>query len=335
MKDRKLKWGIIGAGNIAEKMADALHLNPDSEIVAVASKSVSRAQSFAEKNGVPKACSYDDIANDDDIDVIYVATTHNFHFENAMLALEHGKHVLVEKAFTVNTREAETLARTAEERNLFLMEAIWVRFLPSIKLLKKIIVEGAIGEVKQFNISFGNFVSPKYEKRLKDPALAGGVTLDMGIYPISFVCYMLGEQPSEVKSMTRFSGLGVDEIADYMFRFPSGCFAVINTSFNLLMNNSAMIYGSRGYIEFPDFPFGEKFYIHTHNGTNEIKTTEEIIKKNHINGFIYQVEEVVLCIREGKTESRIIPVEETIAIMELMDKMRAEWGFKYAFEEEQ
>lgn len=335
MKDRKLKWGIIGAGVIAVKMADALHLNPDSEIVAVASKSVSRAQNFAEKNGVPKACSYDDIVNDDDIDVIYVATTHNFHFENAKLALEHGKHVLVEKAFTVNTREAETLARTAEERNLFLMEAIWVRFLPSIKLLKKIIVEGTIGEVKQFNISFGNFVSPKYEKRLKDPALAGGVTLDMGIYPISFVCYMLGEQPSEVKSMSRFSGLGVDEIADYMFRFPSGCLAVINTSFNLLMNNSAMIYGSKGYIEFPDFPFGEKFYIYTHKGTNEIKTTEEITEKNHINGFIYQVEEVVRCIREGKTESSIIPIKETIAIMKLMDKMRAEWGFKYAFEKEQ
>ena len=213
MRDKKLRWGIIGAGIIAEKMADALHQNNDSELLAVASKSIDRAQNFAKKNKVPKACSYDEIVNNNDIDVIYVATTHNFHFENAKLALEHGKHVLVEKAFTVNAGEAEILAQLAKDSKLFLMEAIWVRFLPSYTLLKKILAEGTIGEVKQINVSFGNFVLPKYEKRLTDPALAGGVTLDMGIYPISFVCYMLGELPSDVKSMTRFNDPGVDEIS--------------------------------------------------------------------------------------------------------------------------
>ena len=332
--NKKLKWGIIGAGIIADKMADALHQNKDSELLAVASKSIYRAERFAKNNKVPIACSYAEIVNNNDIDVIYVATTHNFHYKNAKLALEHGKHVLIEKAFTVNSREANTLAELAKERKLFLMEAIWVRFLPSYKLLKKILSEGTIGEIKQINVSFGNFVPPMYEKRLTDPALAGGVTLDMGIYPISFVCFMLGELPNHVKSMTHFSDSGVDEISDYMFRFPSGCMATINTSFNLGMKRTAMIYGSKGYIEFPEFQFGEKFFIHTHDGTNEIKSTEEIVEKNHENGFIYQVEEVVRCISGGKTESSIIPVQETVDIIKLMDGMREEWGFRYPFENE-
>jgi len=333
MEYKKLNWGIIGAGIIAEKMADALHQNKYSNLLAVASKSKERAESFAKKNNVTLPCSYEEIVSNKDIDIIYIATTHNFHFENAKLALEHGKHVLVEKAFTVNAKEAETLAKTAKERNLFLMEAIWVRFLPSYILLKKLLSEGIIGDIKQINISFGNFVPPMYEKRLKDPALAGGVTLDMGIYPISFACYMMGELPYEVKSMTHFSTLGVDEISNYMFKFPSGCLGTINTSYNLGLKRTAMIYGSKGYIEFPEFQSGEKFFIYIHNGTNEIESTKEIIEKNHENGFIYQVEEVVKCINEGKTESSIIPVQETVDIMKLMDGMREEWGFKYPFED--
>ncbi|MDA3939952.1 MAG: Gfo/Idh/MocA family oxidoreductase [Spirochaetia bacterium] len=332
MKEKILTWGIIGAGIIAEKMAEALHIDKNSELIAVASKSKERAERFAEKNNVPIACSYNDIVNNADINVIYVATTHNFHFKNTKLALEHGKHVLVEKAFTVNAREAEELAKIAKEKNLFLMEAIWVRFLPSYKLLKKTLQEGTIGEIRQINVSFGNFVPLKYEKRLTDPALAGGVTLDMGIYPISFVCYMLGELPTEVKSMTRFSDLEVDEISDYLFKFPSGCMSTINASHKLLMNNAAMIYGSKGYIEYPNFQEGEKFIIRVHGGTNNIESTEEIVESNHDNGFIYQVEEVVRCIREGKTESTVIPIQETIDIMKLMDGMRDEWGFKYPFE---
>ena len=330
--NKKLKWGIIGAGIIAEKMAEALHLDPDSELLAVASKSIDRAESFAKNNNVPKACSYAEIVNNNDVDVIYVATTHNFHYENAKLALEHGKHVLVEKAFTVNAREAETLAVLAAKKNLFLMEAIWVRFLPSYKLLKKLITESIIGEIKQVNITFGRFIPSKYEKRLNDPNLAGGVTLDMGIYPISFICYLLGEQPSEIKSMTNFSRLGVDEIANYMFKFPSGCLTTINTSFNLFLKNSATIYGSKGFIDFPDFQGGENFQIHIHNGTNELENVKEITEKNHTNGFIYQVEEVVQCIRNGKIESSTIPVQETVDIMKLMDGMREEWGFRYPFE---
>lgn len=333
MNDRKvLRWGIMGAGNIGSRMAGSLTAVPNNKLIAVASKSAVKAKEFADRHNVKNFYNYHEIVNDPDIDIIYVATTHNFHFENAKLALEHGKHVLIEKAFTVNAREARVLASIARENKLFLMEAIWTRFLPSINLLKSKLLNGEIGTVKQINISYGKFVGPDYEKRLKDPALAGGVTLDMGIYPISMVCYLLGEIPINIKSMTRFSDLGVDEISNYMFRFPSGCLAIICTSYNLEMKNEAVFYGSKGFIEFPQFQKGERFVINIHDGTNDIKDTIEVFEKNHIDGFIYQIEEVYNCIMNGKLESDTIPLNETIGIMDLMDKMRAEWGFVYPFE---
>jgi predicted dehydrogenase len=327
-----LRWGIIGPGIIANKMADALKLTPNNLLHAVASKTPAKAKIFAERNNVEKVYSYQEIVSSKEVDIIYVATTHNFHFSNAKLALDHGKHVLIEKPFTVNSKEAQELVSLANDKNLFLMEAIWTRFLPSIKLLKSKITNHEIGDVKQINISFGGFVGTEYEKRLKDPALAGGVTLDMGIYPISFVCYLLDELPVNIKSMTRFSDLGVDEISNYLFRFPSGCLTNICTSFNLKMTNDAHIYGTKGFIEFPQFQTGERFTIYKHEGTNNIKDAIEVFEYNHSNGFIYQVEEVTRCIQESKLESNIIPLEETIGIMKVMDKMREEWSFIYPFE---
>jgi predicted dehydrogenase len=327
-----LNWGIMGAGIIANSMADALKNTPNNQLLAVASKTPAKAEAFAKEHNIEHAYTYKEIVNCSEVDIIYVATTHNFHFENAKLALEHGKHVLIEKPFTVNAKEARELVRIAREKKLFLMEAIWTRFLPGIKLMKQKIAEGEIGEVKQMTISFGGFVPPKYEHRLTDPALAGGVTLDMGIYPISFACYMLGEIPSEIKSMSRFSDLGVDEVANYIFRFPSGCLANICTSFNLKMTNEAVIYGSKGYITFPQFAAGKEFTIHKHDGTNEVKDTIDFQENRPNHCFEYQVEEVTRCISAGELESKIIPLDEAIAIMEVMDTMRAEWGLVYPFE---
>ena len=322
----------MGPGNVASNMADALKITDGNQLFAVASKEPAKAKAFADKYGAENAYSYLEIVQDKDIDVIYVATTHNFHFENAKYALDNGKHVLIEKPFTVNADEARKLVHIARERNLFLMEAIWTRFIPSVNMLKARIRNDEIGEVKQINISYGSIVGPPYEKRLKDPGLAGGVTLDMGVYAISFLCYLLGELPIEIRSMTQFSDTGVDEIADYMFRFPSGCLANICTSYNLKMRNEATIYGTKGYIDFPEFSAGPGFTLNIHAGTNNIEESVYISGNNHVNGFIYQVEEVTRCIRAGDKESRIIPLDETIGIMRVMDKMRKDWGLVYTFE---
>lgn len=332
MSGTNLRWGIIGAGLIAHKLADAVNIDPNSTLVAVASKSAERAQSFAAQYGIEGTDDYAALASRADIDVIYIATTHNFHYENALLALQHKKHLLIEKPFTVNAEQARELIELAAANDCFLMEAIWVRFLPSMIRLKQILQSGIIGDIRLFNISFGGIAQAQYLPRLTDPQLAGGVTLDMGIYPITFVNYLLDTKPTVSKSFCRFASTGVDELATYQLQYESGCIASINTSFNLLTRMEAMIYGSLGYVEFPHFQQGDTFTVHIHNGTRTIERSDTITEQNHGNGFIYQVAEVVRQIRAGKLESDIIPQSETLATMQLMDNLRAEWGFRYPFE---
>lgn len=327
-----LRWGIFGAGIIAHKLIDAVRLSSGSDVLAIASKSIDKARLFAEKYQIDACSDYQVLASRADIDVIYIATTHNFHFENALLALNSGKHVLVEKPFTVNAQEARHLVDVARQKQLFLMEAIWVRFLPSIRLLRDYLNNGVIGEIRFVNLSFGGIASANFVNRLTDPHLAGGVTLDTGIYPITLVNFLLGEQPQRVHSLSRMSSTGVDELAAYQFQYPSNCIASIGTSFSLLMKNEAMIYGTKGYIEFPSFQQGPSFAIHIHDSTNEIRSIETITETNASNGFVYQVAEVADCIRRGRLESATMPLAETVATMALMDSMRAQWGFKYPFE---
>jgi len=175
---KELNWGILGAGIIAGTMANALGNTPENCLLAVASKTPARAQAFSQKHGLAHAYTYQQLVESPEVDVVYVATTHNSHYENALLALEHGKHVVIEKPFTVNAGEAQRLVNLARAKKLFLMEAIWTRFLPVIKTMKQQIKNGEIGQVRQITISFGGFVRPEYKERLTNPALAGGVTLN-------------------------------------------------------------------------------------------------------------------------------------------------------------
>ena len=322
-------WGIMGAGIIARKMADALRSNQRSTLLRVGSKSPERAESFARELEVPRHGSYEDLLQDPEIDVVYVATTHNFHYENAAAALNHGKHVLIEKPFTVNAAQADRLIALAAEKNLFLMEAIWTRFLPSWRKMREVLRQGLIGPVKYIDISYGKFAPPQYQLRLNDPALAGGVTLDMGVYPLSYCCYVLGEIPRSSDSMCSFNPDGVDDFACYRMAFPSGAMAQIATGFKLWMDSRATIYGTKGAVTFPGFSGGDRFSLHSHNGGNEILATEEFILEQEENGFVYEVEEVVTCLDQEKKESSLIPLQETRDIMALMDSIRYSWDLRY------
>lgn len=329
---RALRWGILGAGIIADKLARAVQQEPGNELVAVASKTPAKARDFAERFGIRPARDYQDLVNDDSVDVVYVATTHNFHHENARLALEHDKHVLVEKPFTVNAAQAEELADLARRRGRFAMEAMWTRFLPSWQMLRRRLFEGAIGDVRHVDVTFGGIVPPHYENRLKDPDLAGGVTLDMGVYPISFLCFLLGEGPQDVESMTRLSPSGVDEIACYLFRFSSGCLSTVSTSFDLRMPEQANLHGTLGYVGFPLFHYGDTFTIHHHGGSGEVDEVEEVRLDHEENGFVYQVREVAHCTAAGEIESEVMPLQESVEILRVTDRMREAWGLRYPFE---
>ncbi|WP_347332591.1 Gfo/Idh/MocA family protein [Marinimicrobium locisalis] len=330
MSERTIRWGIVGAGIIAHKMADAIRLEQGCELVAVASRTPEKAETFAREYGIA-AETYPSLVARSDVDVIYIATTHNFHASNAAFCLEHGKHVVIEKPFTVNAEEARRLQHLARANQCFMMEAIWTRFLPSMVKLRESLQGGAIGEVKMATINFGGVAPEHYRGRLLDPTLAGGVTLDMGIYPISMLCYVLGEVPQVTSATCRFSDTGVDEVASYQLSFPSGCLAAVNTSFNLLMPHLASFYGDQGYLEYPHFQNLGDFTLRHLEGS--AVTGEEIVHtENAENGFVYQAREAARCIREGLQESPIIPVQETVNIMGVLDDIRKKLPLRYGFE---
>ncbi|MDO3384591.1 Gfo/Idh/MocA family oxidoreductase [Gilvimarinus sp. SDUM040013] len=330
MNNSTIRWGIIGAGIIAHQMSDAISASEGNELVAVASRTAPKARDFAGKYGI-SAETYESLIARADIDVIYIATTHNFHCENALQALAGNKNLVIEKPFTVNADQAEQIARAARERNLFVMEAIWTRFLPSMQALREQVAEGVLGKVKVAHVTFGGISADQYRGRLYDPALAGGVTLDMGIYPISMLCCVLGELPTAVTGRCLFSDTGIDETASYQLTFASGCIATVNTSINMMLGQTMTLYGDEGRVNYPDFQ-GKGEYTLTQLDGRE--TTEEGVfgADNADNGFIHQVEEAARCLRAGLSESPIIPLGESVAIMKVLDDLRHQFPLRYDFE---
>jgi predicted dehydrogenase len=323
-----IRWGILGAGIIAHRLAEAVTMVPGHELVAVASKTPAKAADFARHHGIC-AATYDGLLADATIDVVYVATTHNFHHACARAALEHGKHVLVEKPVTVNAAELQDLVDLARERGCFLMEAMWTRFLPTWQRLRAVVESGELGDLRHLDLVFGGIVPPHYERRLKDPALAGGVTLDMGVYPLAYACHVVGELPDDVLSMMRPHPTGVDELACYLLRFPGGGLATISTSFDLVMPARAALHGTRALIEHPDFMAGDVFHVRRHGDTGAGPTADEVRVPHEENGFVYQVREVGRCLAEGALESTVHPLRDSLGIMQIMDAMRRAWGLRY------
>ncbi len=326
---RTIRWGIIGAGHIAEKFATALNSLKDTELTAIASRSIDKAYEFSERYHVRKAYgSYEELVKDSDIDVIYIATPHTEHRKNASLCITHGKAVLCEKPFTVNYREAEILTTLAKEHKVFLMEAMWTKFLPATRTVRQWIEEERIGKVKYIQASFGFRSEFNPQSRLYDPKLAGGALLDVGVYPISYATFLLGKQPEKVVSSAFLGKSRVDETNVIALLFEGGAMADLSSSISANTGNDATIIGDRGRISVPNFWTAEKAELYDANG----KLTETFSHPFTSNGFVYEVEEVNRCLREGKLQSDIIPHETTLAIMKLMDGIRADWGLVYPTE---
>lgn len=328
-----IKWGVIGCGNIANMFATSLKALGSGSILAGASRTPGRAAEFALKHNAERAYTdYEALAMDPDIDAVYIATTHNFHYENAKLCLKHGKHVLCEKSFTVNANQASELIELASEKGLFLMEAVWTRFLPAIVELQKRLAAGVIGEVKTVTANFclgftGNVFSD--EHRLKNPALAGGALLDLGIYPITFASIVFGKEPIRIQSSAVMTDTGVDESSFYLLDYEDGCRAMLSSSLTDTAPNEGIIYGSKGFIRVPLFWAAGEFEIHP-NDTAEPET----VKLPYIEGenFKFEIAHAMECIEAKKTESDIMPLYTTLSIMQTMDTLRSQWGLKYDFE---
>ena len=323
-KRENVRWGIIGCGGIAHAFADAIALVSDAELVAGASRTPGRAAEFAAEYPPMRAYTdYESLVSDPDIDAIYVSTTHNFHHENVTLALNAGKHVLCEKPITINAEQLERLISIAREKDLFLMEAVWTRFLPGIAKVKEILSSGVIGDPNLVSAVFGIDRDTDPEHRLLNPDLAGGALLDLGIYPLTFAHLVFDSLPEQTASLAYLGPTGVDESSGYLLRFPGGKMAVLASTCKQRQSEEASIYGKQGVIRVDNFYHPS--FIHVEVGDD--RKTYDV--RYPSSGFQYEIQEATTCILEGKRASDVLPPEESLRMMRLMDSFRESWGFRY------
>lgn len=318
------KVGIIGAGWIADKMAEALSPLSDYCVYAIASRSLEKAAAFAERWNVPKAYgSYEEMLDDKDVDLVYIATPHSHHFPHAMLALEHGRHVLVEKAFTANAREAEILIRTAREKGLFITEAIWTRYMPLSHKVKEIMESGIIGEPRLLTATLCYMM--EFKERILRPDLCGGALLDLGVYALNFARMYFGTDIVRTVSNCQLGETGMDMQECISLCFADGKMANLQAGTLCLNDRQGIINGTEGYIRVDNINCPELI---------EVYRNYELVARyerpaDMVNGYEYQVYECRRCIEEGLQESPMMPHEETLSIMRQMDALRKEWGVVY------
>lgn len=323
------KWGIMGTGTIAQKFTRDLAFVDHAKAVAVGSRSYESALQFAKTHRIAQAYgSYEELVHDPDIDAIYVATPHPFHKQNVLLSLEAGKAVLCEKPMTVNASELKEMMAFAHSRKLFLMEAMWTRFLPAIVKVREWIHEGKIGDVRQVEADFGFCVPYDPQGRLFDPALGGGALLDAGIYPVSFASMILGPHPTKVLSTAHMGDTGVDDEFSAILEYESGQTATLHGAVRLNLQNGAYVFGTKGFIHIPDHFFSANqatLYV------DEV-ATETFLDERESMGYNFEAQEVGRCLEKGVTESAVMSLQESLGIMQLLDQIRGQWGLRYPFE---
>ena len=318
-----VRWGILGTGNIAQQFARGLAGLPDAQLVGVGSRSLETAQTFATTFGAAHAHgSYEALVSDPDVEVVYIATPHTLHAENSLRCLETGKAVLCEKPFTLNAAQAQTVIDSARAKGLFLMEAMWTRFFPLFGTLRDFIREGRIGELKLLQADFG-IVSPVMQNRLFDPDLGGGALLDVGVYPVSLASYLLGT-PTAVSSRAHLGNTGVDEQNAVVLEHQDGALAVLSSAIRAETPQEAFITGTEGNIR-----VCAPWWQPTELVLTTQKGEERFESPLPHNGYAYEAAEVMRCLREGVLESPLMPLDETLNIMQTLDTCRAQWGLRY------
>lgn len=320
----RVRWGIIATGNIAGQFARDLALLPDHEVVAVGSRSLDRAKAFADEHGIRHAFgSYAQVLDHPEVDVLYVATPHSDHFATTRQALEAGKAVLCEKAFTVTAAQARELVEVARDRKVFLMEAMWMRCNPLHLRLRELVHSGAIGEPREVHASLGFVAAYRPEDRLFSPALAGGALLDVGVYPVSLAYHLLGA-PRRVKATGTLAPTGVDASVAISLGYDEAV-ATLSGSLVSTLPNSATVSGTEGWIELPrSFHDTNRLLIHRPGKEPEEHTVELIGV-----GYAHEAAEVARCLREGLLESPLVSWNNSVAVMEVLDEVRQQVGVHY------
>lgn len=324
---------ILGAGNIAGKMARTLAgmIAQGSEAVAmyaVAARSGERALQFAKEHNFEKAYgSYEEMLRDPDVDLVYVATPHSHHYEHMKLCLAHGKHVLCEKAFTVNARQAEEITAMAREKGLYVAEAIWTRYLPSRKMIGELIAGGAIGTPKLVTANLAYVL--EHVERMRKPELAGGALLDLGVYAINFASMVLGGDIVDIQTTAQMLSTGVDMQDSITFTYAGGEMAVLCVAMNCRGDSRGVVYGTKGTLTTDNINNPKVITVTPLNNPGEARIYNA---PRQITGFEYEVQAAVDAIEQGKVECEAMPHAETVRVMQVMDDLRARWGLVYPCE---
>ncbi len=326
-----LRLGILGPGKIARRFLNCIHLAPGVTAVAVGSRSLARAQELAAEYAIPHAYgSYEEAVSDPDVDAVYVATLHPQHEEHALLALRAGKHVLVEKPFTLNEASARRIAQEAQSRGLFCMEAMWTRFFPVMDQVRAWISAGAIGDVRLAHAQFcfrSETVDPN--SRLFSPLHAGGCTLDVGVYGLSFLSMVFGGAvPEAVSGYAHIGETGVDEQAVMILKYGGGALGSAFAAFRTRTPSIASVYGTAGRIDVADAFWSPRSATLVRAGQPD----EVFEDMREGEGFQYEMLHVRDCLQKGLKDSPLMPLGETLTLQRTMDALRAQWGLSYPCE---
>ncbi len=326
----KLRIGLMGAGNISGVMAKTVKGMKDVSLYAIASRNQEKAEAFAKKYGVKKAYgSYEEMLRDKKVDLVYIATPHSEHYDNAMMCIRHKKPVLCEKAFTANAKQAREVLAYAEREKVFIAEAIWTRYMPMVGMIKEALSQGLIGRPRLLtaNLSY----SLEHIERLYEPSLAAGSLLDLGIYPINFASIFFGTKIEKGSSFCTYTETGVDKQETITIQYKDGKVASLTASQCCIGDRKGIIQGTDGYMVIENINNYERFTVY--NGEHKRILHRKAPKQ--ITGYEYEVEACIRALKNGALECPEMPHAETIRIMEFMDERRKDWGVVYPFEKEE
>lgn len=323
---KEIRWGILSTGVIAKNFADTVgKMNGETRVLAVASRTKESADAFADQYGIERRYdSYEALAKDPDVDIVYVATPHSRHYEDMKLMISNGKHVLCEKSFTVDSQQAKEIFALAREKKVFVMEAFWTKILPIYREVEKVVSSGAIGDIRMVTAQYGYTTAREARKFV--PELAGGTLLDIGVYAIGFACMFLGYEYDAIQSNLVMNSAGTDAIDAIILR-KGNAVAQLTTAIGAAMPVFGGIYGTKGHIDVPDFKNPQAFTVCVDG-----EEPYTVKRPFEVNGFEYEIREAMNCVREGRLESGIMTPEQSIATIAIMDEIRRQSGFAFPFE---
>ena len=329
----KIRWGILGAGRIARKFASDLRLVADAELIAVGSRTRQSADEFGKEFGLSYCHnSYEALAQNPEVDVIYIATPHVLHYENTILCLMNKKAVLCEKPFAMNIRQTREMINLARDNKVFLMEALWTKFHPHFLKMKEMIGQGMLGEIKSVLVNFGFKPQAPVPERLFDPALGGGTLLDIGIYNVFVAMSVLGV-PDHIEASITPTATGVDEQCAILFKYKNGAMAQLFSTFASNLATEADIAGTEGRIRLTSRFYEPSSTVDYYADRADNKELIPVYKETGF-GYQYEARHVNACLKKGMTESNVVTFTDTLQLMETLDKIRGIAGIRYSTDDE-